>query len=141
MKITSKIFEEKTKVKPEHDDLERCNCSLAGEVGHYQCGWCQRHDKPRFLCGCLVTKRNELINYSNAINGDFFLTTDHCQAEREDGMISGEGWVPCTYTLPFYVKPRKGYEKNAIESKQDYILFQKSCKRKHIQNPNPKYQG
>jgi hypothetical protein len=38
---------------PEEDDLERCNCPKAGQVMHWQCGWCPEHDKPRFLCGCL----------------------------------------------------------------------------------------
>jgi len=38
---------------PQQDDLHRVVCKQAGEAGHHQCGWCEAHDKPRFLCGCL----------------------------------------------------------------------------------------
>ena len=37
---------------PEDDDMERVNCFKKGEPGHYFCGWCSKHDKPRFICGC-----------------------------------------------------------------------------------------
>ena len=40
-----------------HDDLERCNCELAGEVGHYSCGWCSECDLPRFMCGHLIINK------------------------------------------------------------------------------------
>lgn len=39
---------------PEMDDLDRVNCDLVGTVGHQQCGFCQLHHKPRFICGCIV---------------------------------------------------------------------------------------
>lgn len=39
---------------PQKDDLERCNCPHAGEPGHYQCGWCENTNRPRFLCACEV---------------------------------------------------------------------------------------
>lgn len=50
--IDEKTFTEKVGVPPEGDDLERCNCPKAGQVRHYLCGWCDKHDKPRFICGC-----------------------------------------------------------------------------------------
>jgi hypothetical protein len=40
-----------------NDDLERCNCDKAGETGHISCGWCQDHNRPRFVCGCIINKR------------------------------------------------------------------------------------
>ena len=40
---------------PVNDDLHRANCREAGTVGHFACGWCDRHDEPRFACGCIVT--------------------------------------------------------------------------------------
>ena len=40
---------------PEHDDLDRVNCNKVGEIGHWACGICPNHNKPRFECGCLVT--------------------------------------------------------------------------------------
>lgn len=36
------------------DCQERVDCKKAGEVGHWMCGWCTEHNKPRFQCGCLV---------------------------------------------------------------------------------------
>jgi len=38
-------------VPPTKDDLERVNCPEIGEPGHHWCGWCYRHNRPRFLCG------------------------------------------------------------------------------------------
>lgn len=52
--MTAEEFEQRTGQAPRQDDLERVNCNTAGEVGHYLCGWCAKHDKPRFICGCLV---------------------------------------------------------------------------------------
>jgi len=39
--------------KPINDDLHRVNCDQAGKVGHWQCGFCPIHNRPRFMCGCL----------------------------------------------------------------------------------------
>lgn len=50
--ITSEDFEKLYGVKPSHDDLHRVNCQSVGQIGHYTCGICARHKKPRFLCGC-----------------------------------------------------------------------------------------
>ncbi len=52
MKITKKMFIEMTGRKPQDDDLERCNCNLVGNIGHWSCGICLEHNKPRFECGC-----------------------------------------------------------------------------------------
>ena len=40
-----------TNEQPTNDDLERCNCKKAGQVGHYSCGICKICNKPRFVCG------------------------------------------------------------------------------------------
>ncbi len=37
--ITAEMFRQHVRREPEHDDLERCNCGLAGEAGHKSCGW------------------------------------------------------------------------------------------------------
>ena len=52
MIITEIEFTEKAGFAPDQDDLRRANCQLAGETGHWHCGWCAEHDKPRFVCGC-----------------------------------------------------------------------------------------
>ena len=51
-KITEDYFLEKVGRAPKNDDLERCNCELAGEDGHFMCGWCNLCDLPRFSCLC-----------------------------------------------------------------------------------------
>ena len=43
---------------PRHDDLERVNCLEAGDKGHFLCGWCSGHEKPRFECGCPAPGRS-----------------------------------------------------------------------------------
>lgn len=52
MTISFERFTHATGSRPIRDDLERANCPQAGQPGHLYCGWCERHDKPRFLCGC-----------------------------------------------------------------------------------------
>lgn len=49
MTITDKIFKAATGREPENDDLERCNCTQAGETGHYFCGWNTEKNLPRFM--------------------------------------------------------------------------------------------
>jgi hypothetical protein len=48
--ITAEIFERCVGRAPEIDDLERCNCEMAGTMGHTSCGWCSNCQKPRFMC-------------------------------------------------------------------------------------------
>jgi hypothetical protein len=36
----------------EYDDLERAFCPLAGEIGHYNCGFCDNCGAPRWSCAC-----------------------------------------------------------------------------------------
>lgn len=55
-RITKDMFIQKVGHPPENDDLIRVNCPEAGNVGHYQCGWCPTCDKPRFVCGHLKMK-------------------------------------------------------------------------------------
>ena len=37
-----------------NDDHERATCALAGSFGHFMCGTCTDHGRPRFECGCAV---------------------------------------------------------------------------------------
>ena len=46
--ITRRDFRMATGIWPEHDDLERCNCKMAGQVGHFQCGWDEEMNLPNF---------------------------------------------------------------------------------------------
>ena len=58
MKITADMFRQAIGAFPTQDDLERCNCSDVGKMGHFQCGWCKAHKKPRFVCGCIYVRTN-----------------------------------------------------------------------------------
>ena len=49
MKITEEIFEKAVGRKPENDDLERCNCSQAGKLNHFYCGWNTKANLPNFM--------------------------------------------------------------------------------------------
>jgi len=47
--ITAEKFKEATGHDPILDDLERCNCPDAGEIGHSMCGWNHEQNCPQFM--------------------------------------------------------------------------------------------
>jgi len=47
--ITELDFIKATGKVPENDDLERCNCPKAGQLGHWQCGWNLKENLPMFM--------------------------------------------------------------------------------------------
>jgi len=47
--ITAEYFEKITGWKPVQDDLDRCNCKNAGEIGHKNCGWNFVKNLPNFV--------------------------------------------------------------------------------------------
>lgn len=60
MKAITEITAEKFKEATGHedtghedteDDLERCNCPKAGELGHNSCGWNYSKNLPVFMVG------------------------------------------------------------------------------------------
>lgn len=51
MTITKEHFTKRVGHPPVQDDLERVNCPLAGESGHYFCGWDHEADLPVFMTG------------------------------------------------------------------------------------------
>lgn len=54
--ITAKKFKKVVGVDPKDDDLDRCNCGMAGMTGHLDCGWDKKRDMPKFIPG--TPKRN-----------------------------------------------------------------------------------
>lgn len=57
--ITKEYYKERVGEYPEQDYLERCNCSKAGkQLGHHYCGWYNKCNLPRFICGHLVEGGN-----------------------------------------------------------------------------------
>lgn len=58
-KVTAEQFTQAVGHPPEYDDLERCNCDHVGEIGHWCCGWCEKHNKPVFICGCIKIKKED----------------------------------------------------------------------------------
>lgn len=49
--ITEEYFKACTGYDPKDDDLERCNCDRAGQIGHFLCGWDKKRNMPNFLLG------------------------------------------------------------------------------------------
>lgn len=47
--ITSEMFKKATGFEDSQDDLERCNCEKAGEIGHSSCGWNYHKNLPMFM--------------------------------------------------------------------------------------------
>lgn len=47
--ITAEMFQAATGFAPQDDDLERCNCAKAGEIGHFMCGWNNKRNMPNFI--------------------------------------------------------------------------------------------
>jgi len=47
--ITPDQFRAATGHDPIDDDLERCNCPDAGELGHQSCGWNHEQNCPQFM--------------------------------------------------------------------------------------------
>lgn len=47
--ITEEIFTKMVGHPPTHDDLERCNCTEAGKIGHTLCGWNEQAHLPNFI--------------------------------------------------------------------------------------------
>lgn len=52
--MTAEEFKARFGVAPDTDDLVRVCCPIVGQTGHWSCGVCRVHDKPRFMCGCLA---------------------------------------------------------------------------------------
>lgn len=51
--VTEARFLARVGHEPVDDDLERCNCPLAGQIGHSMCGWDDERDLPRFIAVAL----------------------------------------------------------------------------------------
>ena len=54
--ISRRHFVAATGMEPVDDDLERSNCTKAGQMGHWQCGWDPLHNLPRFMTGNYVPR-------------------------------------------------------------------------------------
>lgn len=52
---TAEQFKEATGQEARQDDLQRCNCPDAGELGHNDCGICE-HNSPVFMCSTCFHK-------------------------------------------------------------------------------------
>ena len=54
--ITAAKFKKATGHAPKDDDLERCNCPRAGEIGHASCGWDHDMGQPEFIAQAIRLK-------------------------------------------------------------------------------------
>lgn len=83
-------FRRRVGTPPVQDDLDRVNCPKAGEMGHWQCGWCEEHDRPRFMCGCvLMDKTKGEADQSHLMVANIRWVRDHRTMRYLDN-ISGE---------------------------------------------------
>lgn len=57
--ITAEYFKACTGYGPIDDDLERCNCDKAGQIGHELCGWDKNRNMPNFLVGFSLIKERK----------------------------------------------------------------------------------
>lgn len=49
--------------------VERMNCTEIGKAGHFYCGYCFRHNMPRYLCGHKISLLNEKATYVAELKG------------------------------------------------------------------------
>ena len=61
-KITAEQFTARVGSAPVQDDLERCNCEKAGQMGHWQCGWDAEFQLPVFIVGHTPEQREYFRN-------------------------------------------------------------------------------
>lgn len=93
--ITGPQFKERFGVVPEKDDLERVNCTTIGTVGHQQCGVCEVHSKPRFMCGCLASETPQVKFFDSrraAIGTANQMTKDTTEQHRAT-YVKDNGWL------------------------------------------------
>lgn len=84
-KITAEDFEKQFGVKPDHDDLHRANCDKAGTIGHFSCGICTEHKKPRFMC-CLGLGTSEKPKQEGTVAFDSTLAMKMYNERKAENM-------------------------------------------------------
>lgn len=72
--ITAEKFKEATGREPEDDDLERCNCGKAGQMGHFMCGWNSKLNLPVFMAG--GNKMSKLNDLATNLQSPLFATRE-----------------------------------------------------------------
>jgi hypothetical protein len=58
--ITREHFIDATGRDPVNDDLDRCNCPYAGQMGHFLCGWDSGLELPVFMAVTIWANRDLL---------------------------------------------------------------------------------
>lgn len=72
-KVTLEMFKKAMGRDPWNDDLERCNCPRAGEVGHWDCGWDEVANRPCFAGGARKPRKSREVSFFGqepAVTGD-----------------------------------------------------------------------
>lgn len=57
--ITAADFRAAVGRPPQDDDLDRANCPLAGQPGHWFCGWDHDRNLPVFMTGKMDTSKSD----------------------------------------------------------------------------------
>lgn len=68
MMITAAKFKKAVGYAPKDDDLDRCNCPLAGQIGHIDCGWNHDMGKPVFIAKAMMLKLAQDEQHQNLLN-------------------------------------------------------------------------
>ena len=73
VEVTLEMFRKSMGRDPWNDDLERCNCPRAGEVGHWDCGWDEVANRPCFAGGARKPRKSREVSFFGqepAVTGD-----------------------------------------------------------------------
>ena len=70
--ITAKMFKAATGSAPKDDDLDRCNCPLAGREFHTNCGWDHDLRQPMFIANAIRLKMARDAQLVAAKNAAFY---------------------------------------------------------------------
>lgn len=65
---------------------QRTDCSIVGEIGHFQCGVCPDHHQPRHHCGCTVTE----VAPVGPVRSDIGLTEMHSRVQEALSRLESE---------------------------------------------------
>lgn len=91
-----------------------------------------------------MIERGDAAIYCSQKRKEFFFTIDHCQSLGDDSgksdILKDDDWVPVSFGIPMYVKPRESVPDGIVRTKEQYVSVFHYDERE-IPNPNPMYQG
>lgn len=74
--------------------------------------------------------------FSNRDKKQYFFSTDHLQRFNSSLGIEGDGWVPCSGSLPIRVVPRPSLPDGLVDTMEKYLMIFHDDE---TEIPNPDY--